>query len=171
APAQAADMIKALHDNLLKPSQFVDADEHVPDELKELFDDSSRVRALVALMDTDGDGKIGYSEFLAAAADAALQQSGAAAWEVFRTFDLDGDGIITQAEMEKLLGEPALGKAVNYNFQGNVTHEVSRDADLQKAYAVVGGSPKDAKQMFEMLDKDGDKQVTFEEFRNLIFGQ
>lgn len=164
---EAGDMVKALHDNLVKPAgKFADeADE----ELAELFDDSVRIDALVTLMDIDGDGKIGYSEFLAAAADAALQESGAAAWEVFRTFDIDGDGIITQAEMEKLLGYPAIGKAMDVHFQASITHEVSRDKDLEKAFSVVGGSPKDSKQMFEMLDKDGDKQVTFEEFAKLIF--
>merc|ERR1719235_2403567 len=48
-------------------------------------------------VDTDGSGKIEYTEFLAATVDAKLYMKKELLWSAFRQFDKDGDGFITKA--------------------------------------------------------------------------
>merc|ERR1712124_220465 len=59
--------------------------------------------ALMAF-DSDGSGVIDYTEFLAAVVEQHTYQRRDVAWAAFRTFDIDGDGVITLQELQNFMG-------------------------------------------------------------------
>ncbi|CAJ1344016.1 unnamed protein product [Effrenium voratum] len=63
-------------------------------------------------IDTDNDGKIEYTEFIAAAMDQRLQMNEAVCWRAFKSFDKDGDGTITLEELRKVLHDDELQSQV-----------------------------------------------------------
>eukprot|EP00746_Dinoflagellata_sp_MGD_P014931 gnl/MRDRNA2_/MRDRNA2_132973_c0_seq1.p1 gnl/MRDRNA2_/MRDRNA2_132973_c0~~gnl/MRDRNA2_/MRDRNA2_132973_c0_seq1.p1 ORF type:complete len:520 (+),score=95.34 gnl/MRDRNA2_/MRDRNA2_132973_c0_seq1:85-1644(+) len=56
-------------------------------------------------IDSDGSGLIDYTEFLAALIDRQTYQRRDVAWAAFRTFDLDGDGVITLQELQQVMNQ------------------------------------------------------------------
>lgn len=54
--------------------------------------------------DLDGDGKIDYTEFIAAAFQKDLLLSGENLQRAFRMFDADGDGTISKEELKQVFG-------------------------------------------------------------------
>merc|ERR1712228_1153181 len=66
-------------------------------------------------VDTDCDGELQYTEFLAAALGARRYLQRDMAWVAFQRFDQDGDGHITAEELRAVLGGPegeALGAGI-----------------------------------------------------------
>ncbi len=59
----------------------------------------SRDVGIMDEIDTDGSGKIDYTEFLAATIGKNLYAQTDACWIAFRVFDRDGDGKITEEEI------------------------------------------------------------------------
>lgn len=55
-------------------------------------------------LDTDGDGQLQYTEFLAAALSAQRGLREDVAWAAFQRFDRDGDGAITAEELSAAVG-------------------------------------------------------------------
>ena len=51
-------------------------------------------------IDSDGNGEINYSEFLAAALDSKLTLTEEHLWSVFKRFDMDNSGYITEDNMQ-----------------------------------------------------------------------
>lgn len=84
-----------------------------PDELEDLM------RSL----DTDGSGSVDYAEFIAATFDTQKCIKDSKLWEVFRRFDLNGDGVITKGEMRKVMKEWSDEKATE------VLSQVDTDGD------------------------------------------
>lgn len=63
-------------------------------------------------LDTDGSGKIDYTEFLASTLTAKEYLRKDVMWAAFRVFDVDGDGVITGEELSKVLQviDPSINK-------------------------------------------------------------
>lgn len=71
--------------------------------LAELGMKDSDTAGVVANVDSDGDGRISYDEFLHAALDKQMIHHQNTIWWAFCEYDLDGDGKITLDELRKVL--------------------------------------------------------------------
>mmetsp|Transcript_94331 Transcript_94331/g.305226 ORF Transcript_94331/g.305226 Transcript_94331/m.305226 type:complete len:82 (-) Transcript_94331:105-350(-) len=77
-------MIEALRNTLAlerASGHLSEQEEGLTEEIEKLVNDKSKVTALVNLMDMDGNGKIAFSEFLAAAGEVCISNCAALAWE------------------------------------------------------------------------------------------
>jgi len=72
-------------------------------------------------VDSDSNGVIDYTEFLAASLDKQIYTQEDACWAAFRVFDRDGDGKITIEELQHLMkDDPSLGEALQqYDRDGD----------------------------------------------------
>ncbi|CRG99828.1 calcium-dependent protein kinase 3, putative [Plasmodium relictum] len=94
-------------------------------------------------IDSDGSGKIDYTEFLAAALD-RKQLSKKLIYCAFRVFDVDNDGKITTAELAHIL--------YNGNKKENITQK-----DVNRV-----------KKMIREVDKNNDGKIDFHEFSEMM---
>ena len=53
-------------------------------------------------VDSDGSGKIGYTEFIAASMSRREYLQEEVCWKAFGVFDLDGNGVITPEELQQV---------------------------------------------------------------------
>merc|ERR1712137_1509916 len=93
--------------------------EEIPSDLKQLVEE----------VDGDGSGQIDYTEFLAATIDRQVYAREEVMWSAFRTFDLDGDGRITMAELRKVLEDGTMEAAVNAAYIADVMKEIDANGD------------------------------------------
>jgi len=93
--------------------------EDIPADLKQLMEE----------VDGDGSGQIDYTEFLAATIDKQVYAREEVMWSAFRTFDLDGDGRITMAELRKVLEDGTMEAAVNAAYIAEVMKEIDVNGD------------------------------------------
>lgn len=93
--------------------------EDIPSDLKQLMEE----------VDGDGSGQIDYTEFLAATIDKQVYAREEVMWSAFRTFDLDGDGRITMAELRKVLEDGTMEAAVNAAYIAGVMKEIDANGD------------------------------------------
>jgi calcium-dependent protein kinase len=63
---------------------------------------------LFANLDANGDGKIDYNEFIAAAVEKTVLVSNANLRAVFNTIDKDGNGEISKEELKEVFGGGAV---------------------------------------------------------------
>ncbi|CRG95327.1 calcium dependent protein kinase 3, putative [Plasmodium gallinaceum] len=103
----------------------------------------SNFDTLLDEIDSDGSGKIDYTEFLAAALD-RKQLSKKLIYCAFRVFDVDNDGKITTAELAHIL--------YNGNKKGNITQK-----DVNRV-----------KKMIREVDKNNDGKIDFHEFSEMM---
>lgn len=94
------------------------------------------------LLDTDGSGAIDYTEFLAATLNKKYLSQEDTVWAAFKQFDRDGSGAIDRKELALVLGNPELRQEFKIE-----------DSDVQAI-----------DQMFDSMDKDGDGNISFDEF-------
>lgn len=128
--------------------------------------DDSSMFAVLSALDVDGSGKVQYTEFLAAAASALMEDSVQLCWEAFRGFDVDGDGQISKAELTSVLHTPQAQELIQ-----RLQASSSADPALTNALEALGGVPETARQLLERLDKDSSGAVSFPEFVEVMFGQ
>merc|ERR1719254_255940 len=88
-------------------------------------------------IDSDGSGVIDYTEFIAATISNKQYLKKEVIWAAFRTFDKDGDGRITRAELKEMLKDDSLT-------------EWQIDAEVDR--------------IVKEIDLDGDGDITWEEF-------
>jgi len=103
----------------------------IPPDMQQIMED----------IDSDGSGVIDYTEFLAATLDKRLYVKEDVCWTAFRTFDLDGDGKITQDEIRAVLNDD------------NVSNVMGVQAIAE---------------MMKELDKNGDGEIDFDEFMAMM---
>jgi len=107
---------------------------------------SEEVKSVFESLDVDSSGSIGYTEFLAGMIDKKNYLQEELCWEAFRTFDRDGNGTIELGELKEILPDQSLDKRV------------------------LAGE-KDVETLFQEADKNGDGQISFDEFMDVLRGQ
>jgi len=90
--------------------------------------------------DADSDGKIEWSEFVAAVLPASQEMLGMGLIQAFQAFDKDGDGLLSRDEVHRLLS----------SWQVIGTHLTSVKTEM----------------IVDELDKSRDGQISFDEFQN-----
>merc|ERR1719214_457768 len=103
----------------------------IPPDMQQIMED----------IDSDGSGVIDYTEFLAATLDKRVYMQEDVCWTAFRTFDIDGDGKITQDEIRAVLNDD------------NVSNVMGVQAIAE---------------MMKELDKNGDGEIDFDEFMAMM---
>lgn len=107
-----------------------------------------QVASLASHVDTDQDGEIAYTEFIAAAIDLKEVAQEDALWSAFCTFDVNGDGKISEEELEKVL----------------------MDEDVQQVLSSGGLNRGSIKGLLAEADISKDGYIDFEEFLALATG-
>merc|ERR1712139_508969 len=79
--------------------------------------------------DTNGNGTIDYSEFLAATLDHRAVIKEDLCWEAFRAFDKNGDGLLTQEEIAHALKQPGLDEYVGHDVIEKLMLDVDTNGD------------------------------------------
>ncbi|KAF4712819.1 hypothetical protein FOZ62_028791, partial [Perkinsus olseni] len=100
----------------------------------------------VANIDVGGSGVVDYSKFLAATLDKKHYIQEEVCWAAFRAFDLDGNGKITKEELAQVLSGGAF--------------ENIGDA--------LGIHSREIEAIIDEVDADGDGQIDFEEFMQMM---
>merc|ERR1711924_541190 len=90
-------------------------------------------------VDTDRNGVIDYTEFLAGTVDKRVALQNDKCWSAFNAFDRDNSGKISREEISQVLGTE------------NVQH-------------AFGYSAEQIQKLMEEFDKDGDGEIDFNEF-------
>lgn len=80
-------------------------------------------------LDTDGNGTIDYTEFIAASIDHKLYEQESVCKAAFRVFDLDGDGKITIDEMHQVLEMNFVQEAFSREMIEEIINEVDTNND------------------------------------------
>eukprot|EP00429_Kryptoperidinium_foliaceum_P004344 CAMPEP_0176017218 /NCGR_PEP_ID=MMETSP0120_2-20121206/8252_1 /TAXON_ID=160619 /ORGANISM="Kryptoperidinium foliaceum, Strain CCMP 1326" /LENGTH=509 /DNA_ID=CAMNT_0017350237 /DNA_START=53 /DNA_END=1582 /DNA_ORIENTATION=+ len=105
--------------------------------------DQQRLLELMRGMDLDGDGKIDYREFIASSMEKQQYQNESICWSAFSSFDIDGNGTVSRAELRQVLSDPRLQGLV-----ANMEHD----------------------RVFEECDRNKDGKISFEEFYAALHG-
>jgi len=90
---------------------------------------SSEIQSLLNELDTDGNGTIDYTEFVAASIDHKLFEQESACSAAFRVFDLNGDGQITVDELHQVTQMNFIQAAFTREMLEEMVREVDLDND------------------------------------------
>jgi len=103
--------------------------------------ESNDFESLMASIDVNGSGMINYTEFVAASLDMRQYLQEDVLWQAFSQFDRDGSGTISKDELRLLLGDEDVSDMINKNTVDELMAEI---------------------------DKNGDGQIDFEEFVQMM---
>ena len=95
--------------------------------------------ALIGIIDLDGDGCVSFGEFLSVMTERMRRVEGKVTHSAFSLFDRDGNGLISAGELWDAI--TILGKEL---------------------------SQEEVREMIQMADVDGDKQICYEEFVTMM---
>lgn len=120
------------------------------------------VDTMLKLLDTDGDGHVNYSEFVAGCLDLQREQVVQHLRVAFSIFDLDSSGFIDREELDRMLRPCLEGQASEE--EGST---VSKGDDPASSELLRGLLPDGATldEMLEELDSSRDGHISFEEFQ------
>jgi calcium-dependent protein kinase len=144
-PAGKIDHLRQAFEKMDKNGDGVLSAHELYQGLKESGVEESKLLELLKDIDSDGSGFIEYTEFIAAAWDFQRNLQSSIVWGVFKLFDTDGSGAVSKKEIKQLL----------------CTNRNQRDS-LQEAF------PDTLEEAIDELDKDGNGQIDFEEFKILL---
>lgn len=133
------------HDGMLSDTEIKTAIADIKAQGGYTFDPEA-LQGYLSKLDTDGSGKIDWSEFLASMLDKKNYSDENALWKAFRKFDLDGDGQITKAELKKILTNA--GDKDGLSDDARFAQEI--DAMMKEG------------------DLDGDGSISFPEFKTMM---
>merc|ERR1719188_698523 len=119
--------------------------EELHDGLKGAGVSNSELMEILKQIDTDGSGAISYTEFIASTYEFQRSLQDSTVWSVFRVFDADHSGKLTKKELLEALG---------CEHHRNGLEEKFPDTNLEN--------------VIQNLDKDGDGEIDFEEFKTLL---
>lgn len=133
------------HDGVVTPEELAEglfkAGIHSPKDL----------RQIAAEVDTDGSGAIDYTEFLAASLDRKTYLHTHLCMAAFRVFDRNGNGEISEAELEVVLGDPLVHSPCSSPRDG-----------------ASGPSSQTIADLLREVDKNGDGVIDFKEFLQMM---
>lgn len=98
--------------------------------------------------DTDGDGNVSYTDFLAAGAHSRVLDDTALCWEVFRSFDLNGNGSVSRRELQDILDTPAVEGLFDRKWKKGLL-VFSTKSELKGPLAELGGSCVSVDEIFK----------------------
>ncbi|EEA06411.1 protein kinase domain-containing protein [Cryptosporidium muris RN66] len=87
------------------------------------------IDALLLELDTDGNGRIDYTEFLAASIDHKLYEQESLCKAAFKVFDLDMDGRISPSELHRVLNSTFVQEAFERSTIQSLLEEVDTNQD------------------------------------------
>ena len=95
-------------------------------------------------IDTDQSGKIDYTEFLAVTMEKNVYLKEEKLYAAFKLFDLNGDGLISQEELSKVLGSSRFSSVIQIlgdndynNVDKSYWKEIINSADLNDDGMVI----------------------------------
>ncbi|CAD8135936.1 unnamed protein product [Paramecium pentaurelia] len=116
--------------------------EEILETYKKYMDDETalqEVQKIMELVDMDGSGTIDYTEFIIASMDRRKAMQTEKLKEAFQIFDKDGNGFISELEIKEVLGPSLTGIDEKYWLD-----------------------------MIKEIDRNGDGQISFEEFCEMM---
>ena len=130
-------------DGFLSYSELFDGLSGSDLDWNESYDKREMLDRLWKKADADGNGQVSFAEFwqLVAATRSPTEEELARAYGHFKAIDASGDGVLDRLEVQEALDNPN----IDWDALG------------------VDRSISD-KQIYDMLDEDGDQRVTFDEF-------
>lgn len=126
-------------DGMLSPEELYEGLMSLGEEVPPAWGD------ILRSIDSDGSGCLDYTEFVAATIDSRLYAQRGVCWAAFRTFDLDGDGKITQEELSQVLGGGDAEKSPCASRIARMVSEADCNGDgcidFEEFYEMMTGPP------------------------------
>lgn len=134
-------------DGFLSPAELLEGFRRCDLDWNASYDAREVLDRLWKVADSDGNGQVSFAEFwaLVAATRTPTEEELRRAYGHFKAIDASGDGVLDRLEVQEALSNPD----INWDALG------------------VDRSISD-KQIYSMLDEDGDQRVTFDEFWHFI---
>mmetsp|Transcript_7250 Transcript_7250/g.10713 ORF Transcript_7250/g.10713 Transcript_7250/m.10713 type:complete len:494 (-) Transcript_7250:31-1512(-) len=101
----------------------------------------NKVREIIGNVDYKGDGRINYSEFIAATLSSKMDLNEQIMWNAFNHFDLDNTGYVTEDNLKSALLKT--GKSLE---------------------------PEQIQEMIKEVDQENNGKVSFDEFKAMLMG-
>ncbi|EGR32043.1 protein kinase domain protein, partial [Ichthyophthirius multifiliis] len=87
------------------------------------------IESVINSLDSDGNGTINYTEFLAASIEKSLYLKEERLLQAFKMFDQDGSGKISKQELKNVLGDQEEYKNQDDNIWDQMIQEADKNGD------------------------------------------
>ncbi|KAL4463768.1 hypothetical protein ABPG72_022822 [Tetrahymena utriculariae] len=116
------------------------------------------VRKVISSIDTDGSGKIDYTEFLAATMEKSLYMKEDKLHQAFKMLDIDGNGKISKDELKQILGSKYyyISRFLKAYLYTAITEELGKYDEVYWD------------NMIKEVDKNGDGEIDYNEFIDMM---
>lgn len=109
------------------------------DEIKEGLSGTTEksyeeIKKVIESIDTDGSGKVDYTEFLAATMEKSLYMKEDKLIQAFKMLDIDDSGKITKSEIMSVLCKDEKFKSVPDSYWDSMITEVDKNGDGEIDY-------------------------------------